>query len=346
MSKGAAPSAPDPYSSAAAQYQYGTEAAAYNKALNSTNTVGPTGSTSYQITGTDPTTGAPIYSQTTQLSAPEQQLFNSQTALQQGNLGIAGLDQSTLANLSAAGAPQTQPLQYGVGATAPVQSSLNTSNVPGIGPTQGYEQYGQQTALAGEEAAMMPGLQQQQEQLDASLRNSGAHPGDPAYDNAMAAFNAQLANAQTQAAGAAITAGTGLQNTQYNEAANTNQQLFGEDLSAGQFGNQAAGQQFSQGLSGAQLNNQTTGQALQNWATQTGVPLNQLTALMGGSQVSSPTAIAPPTSSTSAPDIMSAVQNQYAGQLASNNANVASSNGALSDAALLAAAYMMMPVGA
>nr|WP_294525737.1 hypothetical protein [uncultured Rhodopila sp.] len=341
MSKGSAPSSPDPYQSAAAQYQYGTQAAAYNKALNSTDTVTPTGTTSYQISGYDPTTGAPMYTQTTALSAPQQQLLNTQQSLEQGNQGIAGQVQQQLAGIAGTGAPQTPALQYGVNGTAPVQTSLNTSNVPGIGPTQGYEQYGQNTALAGEEAAIMPGLQQQQEQLDSSLRNSGAHPGDPAYDNAMAAFNAQVANAQTQAAGAAITAGTGLQNTQYNEAANTNQQLFGEDLSAGQFANTAAGQQFSQGLSGAQLNNQTTGQALQNWATQTGVPLNQLQALMGGTQVNTPQGIAPAQSSTSAPDIMSAFQNQYAGQLAGYNANVASSNAALSDASSLGAAYLM-----
>ena len=47
MGKGSAPSAPDPYASAAAQYQYGTQAADYSKGLNATNVVTPTGSTTW-----------------------------------------------------------------------------------------------------------------------------------------------------------------------------------------------------------------------------------------------------------------------------------------------------------
>ena len=336
-----APSAPDPYTTAAAQYQYGTEAADYNAALNRVNSTTPTGSTQYTITGTDPTTGAPIYSQNTSLSAPQQKILNATQTQELGQLGSAG---SALGSVNSAlgSTPSVKPVQSSVSAN-PVNTNLNTSNVPGIANVGSLEQQGQSTALAGEEAAIMPGMKQQQEQLDSSLRNSGAVPGDPAYDNAMASFNASMNNAQTQAAGAAITAGTGLQSTNYGESANTNSQLFGEDTSALSAENAAQGQQYSQGLSSAQLNNTAGSQELSNWAQELGIPLSAITSLMGagggvgssGSGTGSSTAAG---ASTSAPDIMAAFQNQYQGQLAGYNANVATDNADTGAGATLGAA--------
>jgi hypothetical protein len=350
MGKPSAPQAPDPYNSAAAQYKYGTQAAAYNAALNRMNTVGPTGSTQYQVTGTDPT-GAPIYTQRTQLTPTEQALLNSQeqvgilgnqTALgQQGiQLQQQGLQRSLvpqggnalsqLRQVTGQGAPQTPGLTYGI----------DTSNVPGlISPQTGFD-YGQGTALKGELAAINPSMQQEKEQLDASLRNSGAHPGDPAYDNAMMAEDARQANAYAQAGGAAITAGTGLSNSLFNQALQGNQTAFGQ----------------AQAQSG--LRNTAVSQALQNYATQAGIPLSQLQGIMqmlgtqsgqigaGGAQsgqANVPQAIAPGTSQTSAPDIMNAMNNQYQGQLSNYNAQVAQQNSLMGDASGLLAAFMLMP---
>jgi hypothetical protein len=344
MGKPSAPSAPDPYTTAQAQYQYGTEAANYNTALNDMNTVGPTGSTSYGITGYDPSTGAPIRSQTTTLSPAEQQILNSSQGIQQGQLGTAGTLLSDVNRTAGAGTPNIAPIQYTAGNAGPVSMSINTSGVTGLPTIQGMgglEQGAQSTALAGEEAAMQPGMQQQYEQLDASLRNSGAHPGDPAYDNAMASFNASMNNAQTQAAGAAITAGTGLENTVYGEEANSNQQLFSEAQAQQQAENAAQSQLFGEGATNANLSNSAGTTALQDWANETGIPLNELSAILGGSQVQAPSSIAPTASQVSAPDIMSAFQNQYAGQLSGYNANVASQNAMIGDATSLGAlAYL------
>ena len=55
-----APAIPDPYSVANAQTQANNQSASYNAALNNVNTSGPLGSTSYNVSGYDPTTGAPI----------------------------------------------------------------------------------------------------------------------------------------------------------------------------------------------------------------------------------------------------------------------------------------------
>lgn len=337
MAKSSPPAAPDPYQTAGAQYQYGTQAADYSTQLNDLNTVGPTGSTNYAVTGYDPTTGAPIRTQTTTLTPQEQAILSGQQAVQGGEYsGATGL----MNNFNYLANNNQVPLQSAAysaqGPQQAIEGHLDTSGVPGIEPTQNYEQYGQNTALAGEEAAAQPGLTQAREQLDASLRNSGAHPGDPAYDNAMSALDASQTQQQTQMAGAAIQAGTGLQNTQYGEEANTNQQLFSEAQAQMQAQNAAAGQMFGQGVQGAELQNSAGQTALNDYSQELGIPLNDLSAILSGSQVAMPGSVAPTSASVSAPDIMSAFQNQYNGQLAGYNANVASTNADIGAGASLA----------
>lgn len=174
MGKGSAPTAPDPYTSAEAQEQAGTQAAAYNASLNQVNQVGPTGSTSYAQTGTG-AGGAPTFTATTQLSQPEQTLLaNSQ------NIGM-----------------QDQSLAGGQGEN--VANTLQSYQIPTQSQNQAFGQEAQQAAYGVETASMNPMWQQQGESLDASLRNSGATPGTPAYDNAMQSFDANESSAYGQA---------------------------------------------------------------------------------------------------------------------------------------------------
>lgn len=273
MGKSSAPSAPDPYSTAAAQAQYGEQAAGYNASLNQVNQVGPTGSTSYAQTGTG-VNGAPTFTATTQLSQPEQALLqNSQ------NIGI-----------------QSQGLAGAQGEN--VGSTLQNYQLPTQSQNQAFGQQAQQAAYGAATASMDPYWNQQQESTDASLRNSGATPGTPAYDNAMQAFQANRSSA-------------------YGQAEN---QAFGQGLSA-------EGQQISD------VNQAQGGQIANYLSLATGTPgATSATGAAGNTSAGA---------STSAPDIMSAFQNQYAGQLAQYNAGVASSNSEIGDAAGLGAAALM-----
>lgn len=273
MGKSSAPAAPDPYASAQAQEQAGTQAASYNAALNQVNQVGPTGSTTYAQTGTSPT-GAPTYTSTTQLSQPEQALLS-------GSQGL-GL--------------QSQQLAGGQGQN--VANTLQDYQLPTQGQNQEFGQNAMEAAYGQETATMNPMWSQNQEQLDASLRNSGATPGTPAYDNAMTSFNANESSA-------------------YGQAEN---QAFGQGLSA-------EGQQISD------INQAQGGQIANYLSLATGAPGYTSSTGSAGNTTTG--------ASTSAPDIMSAFQNQYAGQLAGYNANVASSNSELGDAAGLGAAALM-----
>lgn len=73
---GSQPQSPDPWTTSAAQYQYGTQAAAYNKSLNLGDYSNPFGSQTSTKVGTDPATGAPIYHTDISASAPLQAGLN------------------------------------------------------------------------------------------------------------------------------------------------------------------------------------------------------------------------------------------------------------------------------
>lgn len=294
LSKPSAPRAPDPYQSAQAQYEYGTKGADYNAALNRINSSGPTGSVNYQITGHDPKTGAPIYSQNTTLSPEQQKLYEGGVGQQLGMQGLTGKA------MDASSSTLSDPLGF----------QKNVPGIPGQGDMAGFTNQARDAAYRQQAQYLDPQFKQQGEQLDAQLRNSGAHPGDPAYDNAMKLFTNQKQQAYQSAQDNAMAQGRSEQGMLYGEGANTNQQLFGQ-------GYQSAG-----------------------------LPINLLNAMRSGSQVSMPggqglgnagqgnVGIAPT-------DIQSPMNSAYQGQLNAYNAQTGSNNALMGDIGTLGSAYMM-----
>jgi hypothetical protein len=155
-SSGSAPSAPDPNVVASAQQSLNNNTASYNAALNNMNTKNPYGSTSYQITGYDPKTGAPMYSQDTSLNATGQAALNNQ---QQNQLGATGLAGTSL------------------------QNSSNLLSNP-LNP-QGINQQATQAAFNSNMGLIAPQEQQQTEALKAQMAAQGiTDPGSQAYQQA------------------------------------------------------------------------------------------------------------------------------------------------------------------
>ena len=113
MGSSSPPAAPDPSATASAQTGENVSTAIANAELGHVNQTNAYGDTStYSQNGsnsfTDPTSGKvyqiPTYSQTTQLSAPQQQLYNTTEAAQQGAAstaeGLIGQAQTQLLSLS------------------------------------------------------------------------------------------------------------------------------------------------------------------------------------------------------------------------------------------------------
>lgn len=168
----------------------------YNKALNNNNVSTPWGSMTYQQTGTDPKTGAPIWSTNIGLNKNLQNTLNSQ----QGN--NANVNQNAGGSLAS---QINQNAQTGLGVSMgdpAIQNAIDS-------------QYKAQTGL------LQPTFGIQKEQLDTQLANQGLQPGSDAYNNAKTLQAQTQDNAYSQIANNAVQGGLAQQN-----------QMFGQQVTA------------------------------------------------------------------------------------------------------------------
>jgi len=163
-----APTVTDPNVTAAKQQQLNTTAGTQSQVGSMTNQVTPTGSLSYTQTGTS-SDGTPLYTATTKLSDPQQQLLNTLQGTQQA-AGTAGKNLISGAN-------------YGAQAPGDVIGNATSGLV--------------KDAMAKQVSYLDPYFQQQTSQLDTQLRNQGFAPGQPGYDNAMRAVQNNQGNTVT-----------------------------------------------------------------------------------------------------------------------------------------------------
>lgn len=326
------------------------DAARQATAANRVNQVTPYGSLNYAITGQDPY-GNPTWTSTTTLSPDQQELYNYDIAsskglgqLQAKGLNYVGkmIDQpfstSSLPSLtSRLDAPQFNQL----GQAETMQRSGLTEQLQRDLENQGMAGWDKATNLLMQR--LEPSLERQQKSLDTQLANQGIMRGSEAYNQAQQDLAMKQNDLRNQAA-------LGGQQVQQN--------LFGQSLQAGQFGNQAMTQQqqnqlanlgfsntaaqqdfgnrqaqlqmnnalaqqmFGNQATQAQLANQARGQGFQELAYQRNEPINTLNAVRSGSQVTTPNQFyvnAPQQATTTGADYMSAAQ-------ATGNANIANTN--------------------
>jgi hypothetical protein len=160
-----------------------------------------------------------------------------------------------LANLGSQGITTAQkvmgtPFEFG---GPSVQTALDTSQVAKMPVNAG---------TTGQEAIMSrlePSLAKNRVSTETQLINQGLRPGSEAYNNAINLLGQQENDAKTQAA---------LQGL--NLDISSNAQAFNQALQSGQFGNTAQQQALAQAI------------------LQRQIPLNEITALMSGSQIQNP----------------------------------------------------------
>jgi hypothetical protein len=152
MNSPSPPKPPDPRVVAEAQTKSNKETAVANAYLNRIDQTGPTGTSSYEVVGTNPD-GTPKFAQTTAFSAPVQGLFDSSMAM---NKGIADTGVQQIAGIQQ---QYAKPLD------------LNTEVENKIAQFQS--------------ARLDPSLQQQDEALRNRLTNQGFREGTEGWDRAM-----------------------------------------------------------------------------------------------------------------------------------------------------------------
>jgi hypothetical protein len=297
---GPAPKAPPPpdYAGAARATAEGNlEAAQAATAANRVNQITPYGNLNYAETGTD-SRGNPIWTATTTLSDTGQQLLNNQNAASLG-LGSAITSQlGQVQNVMGRGFnPNTPAIQYGgqgpqlnqvgqgpqfsqvgqaqqaqgiggggeraqrVGGGPQFQSLEAANALRRSGNTDALQRsLGQNVGMEGWDRAsgllmsrLNPQIEQGQDRLKAQLANQGIVAGTEAYNRAMTQQGQKENDLRTQA---------------QLQAQGIQQNLFGQELQAGQFGNQAATQQQQNLLQNLGFSNQAQQQDFANRQSQ------------------------------------------------------------------------------
>ena len=216
----------------------------------------------------------------------------SQQVLNAQNATKLGLADLSQQGLTTAQKVMGTPFQFG---GPSVQTSLDTSGIAKMPVNAG---------TTGQEAIMSrlePSLARNRVSTETQLINQGLRPGSEAYDNAIKLLGQQENDARTQAA----LTGIGLDTS-------ANAQGFNQALQSGQFGNTAQQQALAQAITQRQL------------------PLNEINALMSGSQIQNPTFspysgsnIAPPPIANATAQQGAFDQNTYNQQMGSYNQNLA-----------------------
>jgi hypothetical protein len=274
------PPAPDPAATANAQAGYDKATAGYNAALNRYNVSTPYGSLDWTQSGTDPATGAPMYSQKVNLTPASQATL---TQDQNNALGLATTQGQMLGNASAGMASPIDvngisSVQRGVSDYGPGYVSNVADQGPGYaGSVTGGPGYagpvaqGNLTGLANQAtnaaygssmALLQPQMDIDRKAAQTDLANRGIPMGSEGYNNQMGTLDRSQDFTRTQAANNATLTGMQYDNQLFNQGAqnanfqNTAQQgMFSQGMANAGLQNTAQAGMFSQGLNNANLQN-------------------------------------------------------------------------------------------
>ncbi len=251
--KSDAPPAPDYLGAAQAQGAANLQSGQQTASLSNPNIFGPYGNqtVSYAPTGPDGMQQPTIQQS---LSPAQQQLLDSQNALK---TGLANLGQSSLGTVQGVMGTPFDGSKYGLQTSAPGLDLSGVAKMPVNAGTTGYN------AIM---SRLEPQMGRQQVSAETALTNQGLRPGTEAWTNAMTDLHNSQNDQRTQAAAQGVGLDMSANNQGYNQALQAGQYA----MQNAQFGNTAQQQAYQQALSNYNL------------------PLNQITALMSGSQVTNP----------------------------------------------------------
>ena len=242
----------------------------------------------------NPNVYTPYGSQTVTYNGDVPTVTQSLTPTAQRTLDAQQAVQYQLANLgqkgtNIAGSVLDKPFNFGGPA---VQTSLDLSNIAKMPVNAGTT--GQEAIMA----RLEPSLAKQRVSTETQLINQGLRPGTEAYNNAIQLLGQQENDARQQAVLQGLNLDIG-----------SNAQGFNQALQGGQFGNVAQQQALAEAIQQRQM------------------PLNEISALMSGSQIQNPqfgayagSNVAPPPIANATAQQGAYAQNAYNQQVAQDNA--------------------------
>ena len=337
------PRPPDPYATASAQQSAELGSSQASSIINNANQYTPWGSRTYSQAGWETVYDAqgkalkvPRYNETTTLSPDQMRLLGLQTQMQY-NMGQTGVEQSSKLREHLGKGVDTSGLPAWNAGPAAAKLATGYADVGGpqrqLGGGGAIRQDQGPTNREALEKAML-----QRYDRDAATRNAneqaqlaarGMTPGSAGYGAVTEAQD----RARTDAAGQAYLA-SGQESRAAQEAYNQAQrQRFEQGAVRGQFANQAQQQAEAQALARAGFSNEALAnmwnmqgtaadrenalraQQLQEILALRNQPINEITALLGGSQVTAPQFQPFSRQGVNAAPIGSYIANNYAGQV-------------------------------
>jgi hypothetical protein len=304
---------------------------------------------------TDPTTqqtyNIPTFTATQSLSPTQLQLKNTQDANKQGLASIAGSQIGRIGGVLGTPFNPNGGPQAGDSATISNIPKALTSFNPGLplqtqfdsggditrdyGPADNYSADRQRVEDALM-ARMNPQLQQEESRVQQQLADQGIRYGSQAYNDAMRTYQqqandarygaiaqggqeqqrldamaAQRAAFQNQAQQQGYEQNLG-QGTFYNQAQG---QLFQQNAAMAGFANAGLAQQQSQASAGFNAAQAARAQWLQEQYANRNQPLNEISALMSGSQVSQPNFVNAPSTQIPTTDVAGLINNNFNQQM-------------------------------
>jgi len=317
-----APAAPDYTGAAVAQGAANLESARATAMLSNPNVYSPYGNQTVTYQGDIPTVTQTLTPAAQRTLEQQQALGFKLTDLAGKGFSAVDTSMGTPFNF---GGPSVQtslgnfnPLQStpSAGQYGLAQGGVNAPNLQSNLDLSGVARMPVNAGTTGQEAIMSrlePSLAKNRVSTETQLINQGLRPGTEAYDNAIQLLSQQENDARTQAAlqginldiganaqgyGQALTSGQFGNQAQLSEfdARRQNQLLsneaiaqnYGRGLTSAQAQNAQVAQQFNQAQQAAQFANTAQNQALAQAIQLRQMPLNEVNALVEGSQIQNP----------------------------------------------------------
>ncbi len=348
MGKPSAPTPPDPKVTVPEQTKSNVQTATASAALNAVDQSSPYGTVKYDKIGSENIGGneVPRYQQTTTLSPEQQQLYNSQTGLEQkaldaGGTVIGNAQNAISSPFSLQGLPS---LQTSAGSGRQPLFGIDNSNLPSVPLTANdFAKQGQQT----QDAVMSrfnEDFPKREEDSVSRLNAQGIQRGSAGYNNEMDTLNRSKNDALSQA----ILAGNQEQGRLFDQASQSRGQVYGENQGNAAFTNAAQGQDFAQSQANAALGNQGRQQSIAEQQLVRNQPINEFATLLGlGGNIQTPTGAPNFGINVNPTDVLGAYGMQQQGQMNNYNqksaANSALWGALLGGASKLGSAAILAP---
>ena len=262
------PAPPDYAGAAAAQGAANVDTARLQGRISNPNVYGPLGSQQVTFGANDQPTVTQTLTPDAMAALASQQAVQRQLA----DLSVQGIDQAK-GLLGTPFQPNVPALQTGLNTAGlpAAATALDMAGLPDAPVSPGT------TAQQAITARMEPDIARAQESLRTRLINQGLRPGGEAYNAEMDISNRAATDRRLQAA---------MQGISLDQAARG--QALGERVTGAQYGQTARNQAYNEALSAGQFGNTAQQQALAQQLALYQQPLNQITALMSGSQTQMP----------------------------------------------------------